>query len=146
MEHKERGIIVVGSGDMHSASLQLALHKLEERGFAPVFINKEDASEEDLMEKIAMLSAEKNTIVVDEGELTKIEWIGKTVVAVDSPRPHISITKLHPQIIASEHYEDGLSKRERSQIIEPIRMTEKIPRNRPCPCGSGKKYKHCHGK
>ncbi|HIP22068.1 MAG TPA: preprotein translocase subunit SecA, partial [Rhodobacteraceae bacterium] len=20
------------------------------------------------------------------------------------------------------------------------------PRNKPCPCGSGKKYKHCHGK
>jgi len=23
---------------------------------------------------------------------------------------------------------------------------KKIPRNSPCPCGSGKKYKHCHGK
>jgi len=22
----------------------------------------------------------------------------------------------------------------------------KVPRNSPCPCGSGKKYKHCHGK
>jgi preprotein translocase subunit SecA len=22
----------------------------------------------------------------------------------------------------------------------------KTPRNAPCPCGSGKKYKHCHGK
>jgi preprotein translocase subunit SecA len=21
----------------------------------------------------------------------------------------------------------------------------KTPRNAPCPCGSGKKYKHCHG-
>ena len=21
-----------------------------------------------------------------------------------------------------------------------------VPRNAPCPCGSGKKYKHCHGK
>ncbi|MGH7042566.1 MAG: SEC-C metal-binding domain-containing protein, partial [Acetobacteraceae bacterium] len=20
------------------------------------------------------------------------------------------------------------------------------PRNAPCPCGSGRKYKHCHGK
>ncbi len=24
--------------------------------------------------------------------------------------------------------------------------TQKVPRNAPCPCGSGKKYKHCHGK
>ena len=22
----------------------------------------------------------------------------------------------------------------------------KVPRNAPCPCGSGKKFKHCHGK
>ena len=22
----------------------------------------------------------------------------------------------------------------------------KVPRNSACPCGSGKKYKHCHGK
>jgi preprotein translocase subunit SecA len=27
-----------------------------------------------------------------------------------------------------------------------VRMTQKIGRNDPCPCGSGKKYKHCHGK
>jgi len=26
------------------------------------------------------------------------------------------------------------------------RDTPKVGRNEPCPCGSGKKYKHCHGK
>jgi preprotein translocase subunit SecA len=26
-----------------------------------------------------------------------------------------------------------------------VRGSEKIGRNDPCPCGSGKKYKHCHG-
>ena len=26
------------------------------------------------------------------------------------------------------------------------RETPKVGRNDPCPCGSGKKYKHCHGK
>jgi hypothetical protein len=25
----------------------------------------------------------------------------------------------------------------------PVRATEKNPRNKPCPCGSGRKYKHC---
>ena len=29
---------------------------------------------------------------------------------------------------------------------EPIKVAPKIGRNDPCPCGSGKKYKHCHGK
>jgi preprotein translocase subunit SecA len=28
---------------------------------------------------------------------------------------------------------------------EPVRAEPKIGRNEPCPCGSGKKYKHCHG-
>jgi preprotein translocase subunit SecA len=27
-----------------------------------------------------------------------------------------------------------------------VRQSQKIGRNEPCPCGSGKKYKHCHGK
>jgi len=26
------------------------------------------------------------------------------------------------------------------------REEKKVGRNAPCPCGSGKKYKHCHGK
>ena len=29
---------------------------------------------------------------------------------------------------------------------EPIRAEKKIGRNDPCPCGSGKKYKNCHGR
>jgi preprotein translocase subunit SecA len=29
---------------------------------------------------------------------------------------------------------------------QPVRVSQKIGRNDPCPCGSGKKYKQCHGK
>ena len=33
------------------------------------------------------------------------------------------------------------------QKVETFKRTEeKVGRNAPCPCGSGKKYKHCHGK
>jgi preprotein translocase subunit SecA len=28
---------------------------------------------------------------------------------------------------------------------EPVRVENKVGRNEPCPCGSGKKYKSCHG-
>jgi preprotein translocase subunit SecA len=28
----------------------------------------------------------------------------------------------------------------------PVQVGPKIGRNDPCPCGSGKKYKACHGK
>ena len=29
---------------------------------------------------------------------------------------------------------------------EPVRAQHTVGRNDPCPCGSGKKFKHCHGK
>jgi preprotein translocase subunit SecA len=31
------------------------------------------------------------------------------------------------------------------QVTAPIRVEKKAGRNDPCPCGSGKKYKNCHG-
>ncbi len=34
---------------------------------------------------------------------------------------------------------------EKDRLV-PISVEPKIGRNSPCPCGSGKKYKHCHGK
>ncbi|HKK61430.1 MAG TPA: SEC-C metal-binding domain-containing protein, partial [Bacteroidales bacterium] len=30
--------------------------------------------------------------------------------------------------------------------MQPVRTEKKVGRNEPCPCGSGKKYKNCHGK
>jgi len=30
--------------------------------------------------------------------------------------------------------------------VQTVRVEEKVGRNDPCPCGSGKKYKQCHGK
>ncbi|WP_430817777.1 preprotein translocase subunit SecA [Carboxylicivirga sp. RSCT41] len=39
--------------------------------------------------------------------------------------------------------EGGQRKQER---VEPVRVEKKVGRNEPCPCGSGKKYKQCHGK
>ena len=34
---------------------------------------------------------------------------------------------------------------EQAQVAVAVRQEPKIGRNEPCPCGSGKKYKHCHG-
>ena len=33
----------------------------------------------------------------------------------------------------------------RPQPTQPVRVEKKVGRNDPCPCGSGKKYKNCHG-
>jgi preprotein translocase subunit SecA len=35
---------------------------------------------------------------------------------------------------------------QRAGKVQPVKLGEKVGRNDPCPCGSGKKFKHCHGK
>ncbi len=39
----------------------------------------------------------------------------------------------------------GVQQQEQKKA-EPVRVAKKVGRNDPCPCGSGKKYKNCHGK
>jgi preprotein translocase subunit SecA len=41
--------------------------------------------------------------------------------------------------------DQGTARKEK-QKVQPVRVEKKVGRNDPCPCGSGKKYKHCHGK
>ncbi|MDD3841829.1 MAG: preprotein translocase subunit SecA [Candidatus Izemoplasmatales bacterium] len=36
-------------------------------------------------------------------------------------------------------------KEDDSRKRQPIKVVQKVGRNDPCPCGSGKKYKYCHG-
>ena len=43
----------------------------------------------------------------------------------------------------------GRGRGDRPRAEEPSfaqARSDKIPRNAPCPCGSGKKYKQCHGR
>lgn len=39
---------------------------------------------------------------------------------------------------------EGVSQAPKQETVK--RVEKKVGRNDPCPCGSGKKYKHCHGK
>jgi len=59
--------------------------------------------------------------------------------------------KAHVQNVQLQHGGDGDGGGEGEappeQKAQPtVRHAEKVGRNDPCPCGSGKKYKHCHGK
>ncbi len=38
------------------------------------------------------------------------------------------------------------SSSQQPQKVMPVHVEKKVGRNDPCPCGSGKKYKNCHGK
>nr|WP_316643869.1 preprotein translocase subunit SecA [uncultured Roseateles sp.] len=64
------------------------------------------------------------------------EEVAKAAEAIEARAESISnVTYTHPN-------EDGSV----SQEAEPARQVPMAGRNDPCPCGSGKKYKLCHGK
>ncbi|MCX8087305.1 MAG: preprotein translocase subunit SecA [Rhodocyclaceae bacterium] len=56
----------------------------------------------------------------------------------------------HPQLenVQYHHadYEEALAASQEKKPQPEVRALPKVGRNEPCPCGSGKKYKHCHGK
>jgi len=57
----------------------------------------------------------------------------------------------HPQVenVQYHHadFDEALATDETPKAQQPVeRALPKVGRNDPCPCGSGKKYKHCHGK
>ena len=40
----------------------------------------------------------------------------------------------------------SMNPEEKNKKNKPVKVEKKVGRNDPCPCGSGKKYKNCHGK
>jgi preprotein translocase subunit SecA len=54
----------------------------------------------------------------------------------------------HADAMQFQHEEvSAMSDEEEAERATPyVREGRKVGRNEPCPCGSGKKYKHCHGK
>jgi preprotein translocase subunit SecA len=89
-------------------------------------------------------------------EAVKLE-VTKTLVAVeiraseDVPKPDEA---QHVENVRLQHadYETALGGTDDPEAATsaakpaPARAARKVGRNDPCPCGSGRKYKHCHGK
>ena len=57
-------------------------------------------------------------------------------------RPKIDVNKLQESRVQAAAQAGQAEK----QKASPMQAEKKIGRNDPCPCGSGKKYKNCHGK
>jgi len=63
------------------------------------------------------------------------------------PQPKLDLKKLRtskPELVG-EANGAALQDMRELQKSTPVRVENKIGRNDPCPCGSGKKYKNCHG-
>lgn len=54
---------------------------------------------------------------------------------------HSNLKEERTDLLSQAH-----SDTQQQQTTQPVKVEKKVGRNEPCPCGSGKKYKHCHGK
>ncbi|HEY8784071.1 MAG TPA: preprotein translocase subunit SecA [Mucilaginibacter sp.] len=63
------------------------------------------------------------------------------------PQPKMDLRKMRtskPELVGESNGSPMQDMRELQKTM-PVRVENKIGRNDPCPCGSGKKYKNCHG-
>ena len=100
----------------------------------------------------AMLDRVKQEVV---GIVSKVQVRAETdVEAVEEQRrSHAPVQYQHAEANAmaasgeAQSAEPGMAEPETRQPQAPfVRQGRKVGRNEPCPCGSGKKYKQCHGR
>jgi len=89
-----------------------------------------------------MLERFKNEVI---SILSKIQVRSEEEVeAMEAQRRRVNEANMQFQHAEAAALTQGEEGEDTSQPY--VRDGRKVGRNEPCPCGSGKKYKHCHGK
>ena len=138
----ERGILLQHI-DYHWRDHLTGLEQLRQgihlRGYA-----QKDPKQEYKSESFNLFSGMLDNIKRDAAKmLLTVQIQGLDDIPVDDIEPIEDI------IAAPATYIDNQSNQpvSRSNIAEEaVAVPSEVSRNSPCPCGSGKKYKHCHGK
>ncbi|KAA3645139.1 MAG: preprotein translocase subunit SecA [Bacteroidetes bacterium] len=63
----------------------------------------------------------------------------------ETPKLQTSRTEV-PSFSRGDAGQGGGTQTQEKPKAQPVRVEKKVGRNEPCPCGSGKKFKQCHGK
>jgi preprotein translocase subunit SecA len=95
------------------------LHEYQREGFA-MFEEMVHRIQEDVVQKLFTVEIAREAVM---GE-----------VEMQQPRPQRMVLSHGPEAVEAE------------RPVQARRQGDKIGRNDPCPCGSGKKYKRCCGK
>jgi preprotein translocase subunit SecA len=93
--------------------------------------------------------------MIDKVNKEIISFLFKGVIAVEDPKhvreakppQRMDMSRLrasHPDAVADSP-QPARQEARPQQRIQPVRVEQKVGRNDPCPCGSGKKFKNCHG-
>ena len=58
----------------------------------------------------------------------------------------VDVSKIFSRMKLSENANQNFNENKKTENLnQTVSKEKKISRNSPCPCGSGKKFKHCHG-
>ncbi len=148
MRHFEKSVmlqVLDNSWKEHLAAMDHLRQGIHFRGYA-----QKDPKQEYKREAFDMFRS-----LLDHIKYEVIGILSKVQVAQEEDVQAIDEQRQAPQEMHFEHAEaSALSADEPAEAAsaEPeqqqpfVRGEKKVGRNEPCPCGSGKKYKHCHGK
>jgi preprotein translocase subunit SecA len=145
MRHMEKAVtleILDTQWKDHLASMDQLRQGIHLRGYAQKN-PKQEYKRESFQLFSEMLARFKNEVV---SVITKIQIRSEQeVAALEEQRRQLNEEKMkfqHDQ--AAGMGNEGDAQDEQAQTF--VREGRKVGRNEPCPCGSGKKYKQCHGK
>jgi preprotein translocase subunit SecA len=141
--HGYERIVMLGSLDTHWREHLAALDHLRQgihlRGYA-----QKNPKQEYKREAFELFSTMLDSIKRDVTQTLMNVQIrsSEEVEAVEAPHTPENVQYHHAD------YEEALATDTPAEAeAKPfVRTAEKVGRNDPCPCGSGKKYKQCHGK
>ena len=141
MRHYERAVMLQSLDNHwreHLAALDHLRQGIHLRGYA-----QKDPKQEYKREAFELFSDMLESIRVDviQNLLTVQIRSVEDIEAVETPAVFENVRYQHAD------YDEALAKDEEGGEHQPfVRIGQKVGRNDPCPCGSGKKYKQCHGK
>jgi len=92
----------------------------------------------DLFKDMVQRNNKEITSFLIKGDLPKAQ---AQFQEVQLPKSDKNLTESRDDLLSQSN-----SDTKEKQKPQPIRVEKQIGRNEPCPCGSGKKYKHCHGR
>ncbi len=141
--HQYERIVMLSSIDQHWREHLAALDHLRQgihlRGYA-----QKDPKQEYKREAFELFSGMLETIKRDVTQnLLNVQIRSESDVEAVEAQPAPGNVQYHHADYDEALGQTGTADEEHRPFV---RSGEKIGRNDPCPCGSGKKYKHCHGK
>lgn len=127
----------------HLAAMDYLRQGIHLRGYA-----QKDPKQEYKRESFNMFASMLDTLKYDViGILSRVQIRSQEEVEEAERQRQAEVEKLMAKQQANHESIGGMGNDEQSANSQQpvVRTQAKVGRNDPCPCGSGKKYKHCHG-